>query len=451
MDSRFIPLGSGEVLPWETHPSLTVLHQLKLFNFPVPNGIVLINLPFSDAGLCSKILEDLEDEIKQRELKTNLSLIAFTYDEKGSMVNRSCTLESLQTTFADVFFHLSASQKTDFLILEDLPGLAKGKAFSQWGYLDDWIEFQLSSAMPVTRMPIEKLSPGEAKIRGDFRGRLQELLRSMRKALGEDNWILGWTDNSEAIFITSVEKISSPLFIEDAYLDFTDWEILQERPNNLQGSLISFSSPKLFQYFKHWAPELSEDRPFVLWRESKIEFNVSLLGDFLRVFGLSNRPLKDLFALFSFSATPLNSIRFWRTLPRFLRFIHDLNLGPGIANRTSKKLSSFETSPEKPFSELFQEWQNIFIASSHSLYRLTLLSLLAYYPQRLFNLPQSLQRKAKEAEANLRTATQKALMNIHQALQVKALGWYSRGLLPNDEAIWSLTREQILAIENELE
>ncbi|NBT59372.1 hypothetical protein EBT16_11375, partial [bacterium] len=93
----------------------------------------------------------------------------------------------------------------------------------------------------------------------------------------------------------------------------------------------------------------------------------------------------------------------------------------------------------------------IIISSSHSLYRLTDLFLFSSYFSSFHFFAAKIEKKARESEEALRDSIKKALTNIHQAIRVKSLGWYSRGLLPSDESIWQLTAEQILAIESQLE
>lgn len=454
MNSPFIPLGSGEVLPWETHSSLSVIHQLKLFNFPIPKGIILINPALTQDGLNSELLEELKEEIRQRELKTNLAVTAFGYDESGVAFSQTCDVDSLGAVFNQALEDIGEKNRIDFLILEQIQGIAHGRAFSQNGYCDDWLEFRLGhseAAMPNTQMSMEKLSLGETKIQGDFRGRVQDLLRSIRRALGEDNWIVGWTDTGDAVFLTSIEKMSSPLWMQDRFIRIHKWETSPKEPTVLEGSLIAASSSKLFKYFHHWAPELWDERPFVLWQNNQIEFNASLISDFLRSFGLATGSLKLIYSDWASPIVPFNTIRFWRNLPRFFRFVHDLRLGPGVATRLAAKLSSFETSPDKPFSDLFQEWQSVFVASSHALYRLSTLRLVNSYPFENLPLASRLIQKSQSAEAILKISAEKALSKIHQAIQMKALGWYSRNLISHEEHIWNMTHDQVLDLETKLE
>jgi hypothetical protein len=453
MDSPFIPVGSGQVLPWETHPSLALIHQLKLFNFPIPNGIILIQPTLNLESLEPAFFEELQEEIRQRELKSDLTLSAFGYEESVPTFTQPCTLETLGNAFKQAIENLSRSKRLDFLILERMQGFARGLAFSQAGYSDDCIEFQLGApedSMPVTKVFIEKLSLGEIRLQGDFRGRVQDLLRSIRRALGEDNWKIDWIDADENIFLTAIEKNTSSDFVQDLFLRLPRWENTPDTPGTLEGTVISACSPKLFQYFHPWAPELSDERPFVIWRQNQLQFNISLVSDFLRGFGLSTRSLKLLIPDFSLPVIPLNTIRFWRSLPRLFRFLRDLTLGPGIAYRLVKKLKLFQTNPEKPFSELFQEWQSIFIASSHAQYRLSTFLLIIRYGSGLLPLGK-LEARVQLAESLLRSATLEALTKIYSAIQIKALGWYSRGLLSSDDAIWSMSQDQILALEGQLE
>jgi hypothetical protein len=477
MDSSLISLGSGQVLPWEVHPSLNLLHQLKLFNFPVPAGIIFLNVASELNPLSSNLLNLVQMELDKREFKEQILLSCFISGEQFEKKTFHCSRENLQNTFELFLGTLRADEhsktrRVDCLFSETVEGIVLGTAQTEKGYQDDAVEFFFNEnglALPKQSLLIDKLTLGESKILGDFRGRVQELLRSTRRALGQDNWELQWVDTGDEVFITDISPIQAPNRRTEVFTDLPFLENLEStQPNQLIGSLVGSSSSKLFQYFANWAPELSTQRLFIKFEPPRILFNLSLLSDFLRSFGFSNRLIKFFIRLESFPIHPFNAVRFWKNLPRLFRFFHDTTLSPGISRRLANKLGNFETSAEKTFLELFLEWQTIYIASSHTLYRLWAASLLPLFIFDSFGLdPDSFSKDGfksrtleyiffpvlkyykgnKSAQFALRQITDRALGKVNKAIEVKGLGLFSRGILETPEQIWNYDREKTLALD----
>ena len=459
MDSPFIPLGSGYSLPWDVHPSLALLHQLKLFNFPIPKGIILIKP--------TTVGNSLELELRNRDISYPIEVFFFN---RASPTPLSKVFES----FTELRTAVESTQASDLDILVCEKPLCRiqGTALSQKGFLDDWITFCLlteKGLFPENQMPIEKLAAGEKRLGGDFRGRLQEILRAIRNALGEDNWQVSWSDDGENIFLHSIHSETKFDLIVDHFSQISVFENTPQSPSVLEGSLIGLCSSKLFQFYGHWAPELSPNRTWVYQAQDKLLFNESLLEDFLRTFGFSTQVLGILNAGLQKSTIPTNSIRFWRNLPRLIRLIHHLSLSPGIANRLTLKLRNFDTSPEKKMRELFLEWQNIYTSTSHCIYRIWafyffcggLLRFLGL-PSNLFQLPSDILpswvrwilypllrfgEKLNLAESMLREASSLALSKIYSCIEMKSLGWFARGLLTSSESIWTLDSESALKLD----
>ena len=451
MSSSIISLGSGQMLPWETHPDLSLLHQLKLFNFPIPNGLVFLNAE----KVAESDWQELESELSIRELSSELSVRAFVSGKHSLILSKLSTLKALTVccveTLKEISSRFSTSEvRVDFLISERINGNVFGSAVTRMGFLNDSLNFKIKSPendFPSVSLPIEKIALGERKIRGDFRGRIQDLLRSIRRALGEDDWTVTWVDNGSETHLTSIqkwsaeEKLDSDFFLSIPFFDFNQFQ-----GSTLEKDLLLEISPKLFHYFHHWSPELSLSRDFIRVSRSHVVFNFSLLTDFLSSFGLSNRSTRVLNVSEPAPKTLFNSIRFWRNLPRLVRFFHDLTLAPGLALRLSQKISNFQTEAEKSFAHLFLEWQNLTISSSHALYRLWgSLYVNSFIPSSRY------QQRVLLAEKILRQEAVKGFARIQQAIEVKALGWYSRGILASPENIWTLSKLEVLRLEESLD
>ena len=479
MGSHFIPLGSGEVIPWEVHPSLSLLHQLRLFNFPIPKGMILLNPPSSDSGLSSDLVEQLQYELQAREFTSTLMIVCHLSGETFYREAWDSNQDQIGERFKEIFSYLSSHWnmsrlRADFLILENPVGFASGRAFSKKGAVDDWLEFQLGESTELLKpisIPIEKLAAGEPSIVGDFRGRIQQLLRSTRNALGEDNWVLNWKDNREQVFLTGISNYSEPKTLGDLYVSIVPWNQVPEPISPLHLSLILNCSRKLAQDYLRLIPDQKNERTFVIWNDHQLQFNFSFLSDLLRSFGLSTRALRVLPVIPHGAVAPFNGRRFWRQLPKLFKWVHDLSKTPQLVKRLSRKLESFETQAEKPFSQLFQEWQTVYVASSHLFFRVWNIFFLLDYFSLLFGRPplrpdsflsrpeqktrwrfspfDKFRANASATENQMKLSSRRALGKIEHAINLKALGWFSKGWLPSAEHIWSLTYEEICQRESQ--
>lgn len=479
MASHFIPLGSGEVIPWEVHPSLSLLHQLRLFNFPVPKGMILLNPAGSELGLSNDLVEQLQYELQAREFTSTLLIVCHLSGETFYRETWTSNQDQIRERFKEIFSYLYGHWnmphlRADFLILENPGCFVSGRAFSKKGAVDDWLEFQIGEGSELLKpiaLPIEKLAAGEPTLVGDFRGRIQHLLRSIRNALGEDNWVLNWKDNREKVFLTGISNYSEPKTLGDLYVAVVPWNYVPEPISPLHLSLILNCSKKLAQEYLRWIPDQKNERTFVIWNDNQLQFNFSFLSDLLRSFGLSTRSLRVLPVIPRSAVSPFSSRRFWRQLPKLFRWIHDLSRTPQLVKRLSKKLDSFETQAERPFSQLFQEWQMVYVASSHLLFRIwNIFFLLDYFSLLLGRAPlrpdsflsgsepktkwmfspfNKFRASGSTIENQLKLSSKKATEKIEYAIGLKALGWFSKGWLPSAEHIWSLSYEEICQRESQ--
>jgi len=468
MDLRFIALGSGEVLPWELHSSLTLLHQLKLFGFPIPSGLIVLDVYAETGSFPATARQTLETQLQERGFKDRVALSCFHSKEGELKVIRqpsqkiSTALDELEST----------CQTAAILILDFPQATIYGTAFSEKGYQDDLLEFSFAdvgTAASAQLLPIEKLNIGETNVLSDFRGRVQDLLRSVRKVLGEDNWKISWADDGAEVFLTAIERILNPLVRSETFADIPALQILPTPVNPLTGSLAASCSAKLFQYLKNWNPDLAPQRQFIKFESPRVLFNFSLLSDFIRGFGLSDKTLHDLSVNVSMPTHSTNGLRFWKNLPRFLRLCHDANLGLTITKKVNQKLQNFDTTAEKTFSELFLEWQTIYVSSSHSLFRLLERNFLILNFFRFLGLSRALQSPrnnwgarllnvfffpivkqrihTERLQTQLTRTTWKALQKIQSCLHVKSLGLYSKGIFQSPEQLWFLNVNEVIQID----
>lgn len=425
--AKTIRLGSGEILPWDAHPSLVLLHQLKLFNFPIPLGFIFLQEVLTSTG--SYALPE--------ESSSPFSVFLFDRQSNHAIQQIECKGSfELETIKFPPF-------PVDALVLENEPTQITGMAVSRSGYFTDEVSFQIHSAgetLPAQQLTVDKLAGGESPIRGDFRGRLQLLMKSLRRSLGEDDFHIQWKDDGETLFLTLIQKNNEGEALglavqKETFFEYPEWNIIKSPIPRLKGELIEQASPKLSKYFLHWAKELSSQRKLVIYREGKILFNMSFLKDFLTSYGIPSRLLFSDSSFTQQEGTLFRPSRTWKKIPRLLRFFHELTLATGLARRVTRKISQFETSPDKTFLKLFHEWQSLFVATSHALYRISFFKKLFFFPKS--------KEKNHKVESQLRLASAEALLRVEEAIQIKALGWYSRGILSEEKEIWTLCPREI--------
>ncbi len=183
-------------------------------------------------------------------------------------------------------------RRRDVLVLAMVPAARAGVAFTQASFQDDLVDHTaglgdrlLAGAVAGTRERLPVRVRGERCLPG-WRGRLQRLLRDVRRVFGPGDLDVEWADDGVRCWLLQVRPITAPPRRDEALTLANHREILPDLPSRLTTSVLAAAAGELFGYWRRFDPSLPADRPFVevvLWRPV---INLSLLTDTMRVLGL---------------------------------------------------------------------------------------------------------------------------------------------------------------------
>jgi phosphohistidine swiveling domain-containing protein len=116
--------------------------------------------------------------------------------------------------------------------------------------------------------------------------RLQGLLRGVRRVFGEVDWDVEWADDGEHIWLVQVRAVTRPTRRNETFAAASHRELLPDPPSRFNTSLIASGASELFDYYRRFDPALPSQRPLIEVFRHRPFFNLSLLTDMMRRWGL---------------------------------------------------------------------------------------------------------------------------------------------------------------------
>jgi rifampicin phosphotransferase len=222
----------------------------------------------------------------------------------------SCHIDSLVDAINKVTLSadlVKGSFRRDILIMEMVPAKFSGVAFTENEHEDDWINWTsglgsklVSGDVRGDSLEIPKLKKCDFlkikkknKKNPDFYYRLQFLLKNIRTVFGEKNWDIEWADDGFSCWLLQIRPITSPLIRNEWFGLCNHKEILPDPPSFFMNSLINECSPELFNFYHQLDPELPKKRFMVESFKGRSYFNLSLLSDMLRKWGIPTKLLSE--------------------------------------------------------------------------------------------------------------------------------------------------------------
>ena len=195
--------------------------------------------------------------------------------------------------------------RRDVLVLEMVSAQQAGVAFSEAAYTDDLVNFTTGLADKLVAgqvagetLLLPQLQTGEWPTATEpFARRLQLLLRGVRRTFGPGNsatdwrgdWDIEWTDDGEVCWLVQVRPATRPTRRNEAFTFANFKEILPDPPSPYLTSLIMAAAPDLFTYYRQFDPSLPTHRPMIELFAGRPLFNMTLLTDVMRWWGLPTR------------------------------------------------------------------------------------------------------------------------------------------------------------------
>jgi rifampicin phosphotransferase len=295
---------------------------------------------------------------------------------------------------ADALKKVSLSSKNvkgnfrkDILVMEMIPAKFSGVAFTECEYEDDWINWTsglgiklVSGYVPGDSFKIPKLRKYDFLKKTEnnnnkkpvFYNRLQLLLKKVRTIFGEKNWDIEWADDGFKCWLLQIRPITSPLIRNDWFGLCNHKEILPELPSVFMNSLINECAPKMFNFYHQIDSELPKQRLMVESFKGRSYFNLSLLSDMLRKWGVPTKLLSESMGGVLENNFKLNLGRVISNWPVYLKlFILQIN----ALKKSRIQIKVFKLITKEPsnnIQELIQKSKLAYISLVHQMLSLTM-------------------------------------------------------------------------------
>ena len=264
--------------------------------------------------------------------------------------------------------------RQDILIMEMVKAKYSGVAFTESQYEDDQINWTegiasklVSGEISGEKVTIPKLKNcdifvNNPNIANDlpFYNRLQVLLKKIRSIFGEKEWDVEWADDGTNCWLLQIRPITRSLIRNDLFDISNHKEILPPLPSVFMNSLITECSPNLFKYYQELDPQLPSGRLMVESFRGLPYFNISLLSEMLRKWGLPTKLLRDSMGGSFEKDYGLNFGRIFANWKVFLRILVSQIFIKKKTKTALKKFKELKFSKEENIPSLIQKTKTFY-------------------------------------------------------------------------------------------
>lgn len=380
-----LPLGAGAPTPDGVGPKAALLDRCATAGLPVPPGMLVRDVRPERCRTLGALLAawGLGDRLAVRS--------AFPVEDGGSRSHAGAFRthldvpgddpNALANALSDVADSATTSDievaRTDVLVMRMVAATRAGVAFTQRDHEDDLVDHVagLADAMVAgrdagERTSLPKLRPLERGPRG-WQGRLQRLLRDVRRELGEHDWDIEWADDGRTCWLVQVRPITAPVFRDEALTLANHREILPDLPSRLTTSVIADAAPELFGYWRGFDRSLPAERHFTEVIAGRPVINLSLLTDTMRILGLPTRFVTDSMGGASDVAVGFAPARLLRKAPNLILLGADQLRAVGNGRRAARRIAAAAADPGDDLSTAVETFRQVYIDLITGMFALT--------------------------------------------------------------------------------
>ncbi len=247
--------------------------------------------------------------------------------EAGEVEPFIAALEEVWSSARDT----SETVRRDVLIMRMVEAQHAGVAFTEREFEDDLVNVTTGTAEQLVagRITGESLElpklrrwerPARTGILAPWAIRLQRLLRDVRRVFGAGNWDIEWADDGRCCWLVQVRPVTRPTRRNEIYTRANFTEILPELPSRFMTSVIASCADEVFAYYRTHDRSLPTRRPLIDVFHGRPTFNLSLLTDMMRCWGLSTRLVTNSIGGAEVTPGGFRLGRLCRKAPALLRF-----------------------------------------------------------------------------------------------------------------------------------
>lgn len=311
----FIKLGANDAPKYGVGSKANLLDRAAAAGLPVPFGVVLLDegigaltaagyVAFKNQQYVIQDLPLLFSSLRLPNFERPVAVRpAFGNGEERAPVPAVLDIDSHKPPlFGEAIreiwnatTRLPGRPRRDLLIQEMVVPRLAGRAVTDPAFEDDaWFAPDAADS-EVRGLPkvkrFEKSAPG-API-----GRLQNLLRDIRRVFGDTGWDIEWADDGRACWLLRLRPMTAASPRNETFVAAELAELLPPLPSRLTASLAVATGEGLTGFLRGFDPEFPAHRPLVEIVKGRPFLNLSLLTEALRRLGLPTRyatgPLGD--------------------------------------------------------------------------------------------------------------------------------------------------------------
>ncbi len=273
------------------------------------------------------------------------------------------------------------TQRRDVLVMQMVEAQVAGVAFTESDFEDDLVNYTLGTAQQLVAgevegeaMPLPKRWPGSHRAEPasqPWAARLRRLLRDVRRGFGNHDWDVEWADDGTTCWLVQIRPVTRRTRRNEAFTIANFKEILPELPPRFMTSLIASCADDLFDYYRQFDRTLPVHRPLIEVFYGRPLFNLSLLCDMLRRWGLPTRLVSNSIGGDVDRDTSLDMLRLLSNAPKLLRLGASQFNAVARSQQTGRVLVERARQPGTTFIECIVTLQVLFATLVRDMLALT--------------------------------------------------------------------------------
>lgn len=394
----FVKLGVGN--------KAALLNEAVKAGLPVPNGIVLLDNAWRrliDEGIVSvegpdvtvHSADDFLERFALHEMQRPVAVrSAFAAEDRPHAALAGYFLSRLNVPHDDpdaliealVEVWQSADRqpgpfRRDILVMEMAAAQTAGVAFTQAAYEDDLVNFTagvgdrlLAGQVGGEALTLPKLRAWERPTAVEpWQRRLQMLLRGVRRSfnLRGTDWDVEWADDGQVCWLLQVRPITAPPRRNELFTFANLKEILPDPPSPFMTGIVTEASSQFFDWYRQFDSRLPADRPLVELFYGRPLFNLSLLEEMLRLWGLPTALVSNSIGGGSAHNVGFKLARFLRSTVPLLRLGWQQLNAPRLARRHAPRLLAQAAQAGDSFTAVSAAFRDLFAAFVTEMFNLT--------------------------------------------------------------------------------
>lgn len=397
-----VPLGKLRAVRARVGPKAANLDRAAAAGLPVPAGVVVLDEFLSVSlrrGRLAQTADGFTIQDKAAFVRSlNLPLAAprlavrsaFTVEDGAteSFAGRfdsvlNVTPEALPDALCRVWnssLRCASALRRDALVMAMVEARWAGVAATETAHEDDLVNYTagpadrlVGGAVSGDALELPKLQAFESPTEKDFAGRLQALLRDVRRVFGRGDWDVEFADDGRTCWLLQVRPLTRPVVRNEWFTYANHREILPPLPSRLMTSLIASCAGELFAYYRNFDARLPANRPFIEVFVGRPFINLSLLLDMMRLWGLPTRLVTDSIGGRDVAAQGLRWGRLWRSLPALVRLAWAQRSAVASARRCADRLKTVGDAAAETdgFTACVRDLQTVYAALVTEMFSLT--------------------------------------------------------------------------------